>query len=77
MVFLVLRVLWAQSLTRDSLKDDDLAGRMGLQLKELNKIMATLEGHKLVRMYVYPSHILSYIPCPIPIATSPDTARTS
>ena len=49
-----------------SLKDDDLAGRMGLQLKELNKIMATLEGHKLVRMcvpfplphpsfYVYPS----------------------
>ena len=37
---------------RDSLKDDDLAGRMGLQLKELNKIMATLEGHKLVRMYV-------------------------
>ncbi|KAI0754207.1 TFIIE alpha subunit-domain-containing protein [Daedaleopsis nitida] len=33
------------------LKDDDLAGRMGLQLKELNKIMATLEGHKLVRIY--------------------------
>ena len=50
---------------------------MGLQLKELNKIMATLEGHKLVRMYVYPLHSLSYIPCPIPIATSPDTARTS
>ena len=35
-----------------SLKDDDLAGRMGLQLKELNKIMAMLEGHKLVRMCV-------------------------
>ncbi|KAJ2982066.1 hypothetical protein NUW54_g10795 [Trametes sanguinea] len=34
-----------------SLKDDDLAGRVGLQLKELNKIMATLEGHKLVRIY--------------------------
>ena len=25
---------------------------MGLQLKELNKIMATLETHKLVRMYI-------------------------
>ncbi len=36
-------------LTHSSLKDDDLAGRMGLQLKELNKIMATLETHKLVR----------------------------
>ncbi|KAJ2970830.1 hypothetical protein NUW54_g12643 [Trametes sanguinea] len=34
-----------------NLKDDDLAGRVGLQLKELNKIMATLEGHKLVRIY--------------------------
>lgn len=33
------------------LKDDDLAGRMGLQLKELNKIMAVLENHKLVRIY--------------------------
>ena len=35
-----------------SLKDDDLAGRMGLQLKELNKIMAVLETDRLVRMYV-------------------------
>jgi len=33
------------------LKDDDLAGRMGLQLKELNKVMAVLENHKLVRIY--------------------------
>ncbi|KAF9809972.1 hypothetical protein IEO21_07202 [Rhodonia placenta] len=33
------------------LKDDDLAGRMGLQLKELNKIMAVLENHRLVRVY--------------------------
>ncbi|KAH8082851.1 TFIIE alpha subunit-domain-containing protein [Cristinia sonorae] len=33
------------------LKDDDLAGRMGLQLKELNKVMAVLENDKLVRIY--------------------------
>ncbi|KAI0726537.1 TFIIE alpha subunit-domain-containing protein [Fomitopsis betulina] len=33
------------------LKDDDLAGRMGLQLKELNKVMAVLEGDRLVRIY--------------------------
>lgn len=33
-----------------SLKDDDLAGRMGLQLKELNKVMAVLENDRLVRM---------------------------
>ena len=32
------------------LKDDDLAGRMGLQLKELNKVMAALENDRLVRM---------------------------
>lgn len=36
-----------------SLKDDDLAGRMGLQLKELNKIMAVLENDRLVRMCVF------------------------
>ncbi|KAH9924074.1 TFIIE alpha subunit-domain-containing protein [Fomitopsis serialis] len=33
------------------LKDDDLAGRMGLQLKELNKIMAVLEGDRLVKIH--------------------------
>ncbi|CAL1699012.1 unnamed protein product [Somion occarium] len=33
------------------LKDDDLAGRMGLQLKELNKVMAVLENDKLVRIH--------------------------
>ena len=37
---------------RDRLKDDDLAGRMGMQLKELNKIMAMREAHKLVQLYV-------------------------
>ncbi|KAJ2979033.1 hypothetical protein NUW54_g11201 [Trametes sanguinea] len=45
-------VVMDQLVRHPVLKDDDLAGRMGLQLKELNKIMATLEGHKLVRMYV-------------------------
>ena len=35
-----------------SLKDDDLAGRMGLQLKELNKITVVLENDKLLRVYV-------------------------
>ncbi|KAL6300958.1 TFIIE alpha subunit-domain-containing protein [Sparassis latifolia] len=33
------------------LKDDDLAGRMGLQLKELNKVMAVLDNDKLVRVH--------------------------
>jgi len=33
-----------------SLKDDDLAGRMGLQPKELNKIIAVLAGDSLVKM---------------------------
>ncbi|KAI0315706.1 TFIIE alpha subunit-domain-containing protein [Amylostereum chailletii] len=33
------------------LKDDDLAGRMGLQLKELNKIMAVLESDRLVQVH--------------------------
>ncbi|KAI0628573.1 TFIIE alpha subunit-domain-containing protein [Trametes polyzona] len=44
-------VVMDQLVRHPVLKDDDLAGRMGLQLKELNKIMATLEGHKLVRIY--------------------------
>ncbi|KAI0048968.1 hypothetical protein FA95DRAFT_1489994 [Auriscalpium vulgare] len=33
------------------LKDDDLAGRMGLQLKELNKLMAVLEKDRLVQVH--------------------------
>ncbi|RPD63162.1 hypothetical protein L226DRAFT_528029 [Lentinus tigrinus ALCF2SS1-7] len=44
-------VVMDQLIRHPILKDDDLAGRMGLQLKELNKIMATLETHKLVRSY--------------------------
>ena len=36
-----------------SIKDDDLAGRMGLALKELGKVMAVLENDKLIRVYVY------------------------
>ena len=31
------------------LKDDDLAGRVGLQVKELNKLMATLEKDGLIQ----------------------------
>ncbi|KII87796.1 hypothetical protein PLICRDRAFT_42295 [Plicaturopsis crispa FD-325 SS-3] len=33
------------------LKDDDLAGKVGLQAKELNKLMATLSNDKLVQIY--------------------------
>ncbi|EJD39595.1 hypothetical protein AURDEDRAFT_116120 [Auricularia subglabra TFB-10046 SS5] len=33
------------------LKDDDLAGRLGLQLKELGKLTATLCNHRLVSKY--------------------------
>ncbi|KAF4583422.1 TFIIE alpha subunit family protein [Pleurotus pulmonarius] len=33
------------------LKDDDLAGRMGLQAKELNKLMAVLSNDRLVKIY--------------------------
>lgn len=36
-----------------SLKDDDLAGRMGLQLKELNKVMVVLEKDQLIKVYVF------------------------
>lgn len=39
-----------------SLKDDDLAGRMGLQAKELNKLMAVLAADRLVQAYVYGFH---------------------
>lgn len=35
-----------------SLKDDDLAGRMGLQAKELNKLMAVLGNDRLVHVQV-------------------------
>lgn len=35
-----------------SLKEDDLAGRLGLQLKELSKITAVLQADKLVKMYI-------------------------
>jgi len=35
-----------------SLKDDDLAGRMGLQPKELNKVIALLSSHRLVQVCV-------------------------
>ncbi len=35
-----------------SLKDDDLASRLGLQSKELNKIVAVLSNDKLVKVYV-------------------------
>ncbi|KAH7913129.1 TFIIE alpha subunit-domain-containing protein [Hygrophoropsis aurantiaca] len=33
------------------LKDDDLAGRMGLQAKELNKLMAVLGNDRLIQVY--------------------------
>lgn len=33
-----------------SLKDDELAGRMGLQPKELNKVIAVLSNDSLVKM---------------------------
>jgi hypothetical protein len=39
-----------------SLKDDDLAGRMGLQAKELNKLMAVLAADRLVQACVYSFH---------------------
>ena len=34
------------------LKDEELAGRIGLQAKELNKLMAVLTNDRLVHMYV-------------------------
>lgn len=39
-----------------SLKDDDLAGRMGLQPKELNKVIAVLSNDSLVKMCVLSTH---------------------
>jgi hypothetical protein len=32
-----------------SLRDDDLAGRVGLNVKDLNRMMATLVSHRLVQ----------------------------
>lgn len=39
----------------NSLKDDDLAGRLGLQLKELTKLVTVLDKAGLVKTYVHPS----------------------
>jgi hypothetical protein len=36
-----------------SLKDDDLAGRVGLQVKELNKLTATLEKDGLIQTQAF------------------------
>ncbi|EIM89126.1 uncharacterized protein STEHIDRAFT_154810 [Stereum hirsutum FP-91666 SS1] len=43
-------VVMDQLARHEVLKDDDLAGRMGLQLKELNKIMAVLENDGLIQV---------------------------
>jgi transcription initiation factor TFIIE subunit alpha len=42
---MLILLIWAHSL-----KDDDLAGRMGLQPKELNKVIAVLSNDCLVKM---------------------------
>ncbi|KIP06485.1 hypothetical protein PHLGIDRAFT_13874 [Phlebiopsis gigantea 11061_1 CR5-6] len=44
-------VVMDQLVRHPVLKDDDLAGRMGLQLKELNKVMVVLENDKLIRVH--------------------------
>jgi transcription initiation factor IIE alpha subunit len=46
-VLLFVLVIHHKSIYR--LKDDDLAGRVGLQVKELNKLMATLEKDGLIQ----------------------------
>ena len=38
------------TLTAHSLKDDDLAGHLGLQVKELSKLMAVLRNDHLVHV---------------------------
>lgn len=47
-------IIWPLNLQDEpstgSLKDDDLAGRMGLQVKELSKVTAVLENDKLVKV---------------------------
>jgi len=44
-------ILMDQLARNQVLKDDDLASRMGLQAKELNKLTAALVNHKLVKIY--------------------------
>ncbi|KAI0806213.1 TFIIE alpha subunit-domain-containing protein [Irpex lacteus] len=44
-------VVMDQLVRHTVIKDDDLAGRMGLALKELGKVMAVLENDKLIRVY--------------------------
>lgn len=44
-----------------SLKDDDLAGRMGLQPKELNKVIAVLSNDCLVKMWVLTHNSKGYL----------------
>ncbi|TFY82463.1 hypothetical protein EWM64_g1548 [Hericium alpestre] len=44
-------VVMDQMARHQVLKDDDLAGRMGLQLKELNKVMAVLEKDRLIQVH--------------------------
>lgn len=44
-------VVMDQLVRHPVLKDDDLAGRMGLQLKELNKVMVVLEKDQLIKVY--------------------------
>jgi transcription initiation factor TFIIE subunit alpha len=41
-----------------SLKDDELAGRVGLQPKELNKVIAVLANDALVKVYVWEAIVL-------------------
>jgi len=44
-------ILMDQLARNPVLKDDDLASRMGLQAKELNKLTAALVHHKLIKIY--------------------------
>ncbi|GJE85312.1 TFIIE alpha subunit-domain-containing protein [Phanerochaete sordida] len=44
-------VVMDQLVRHPVLKDDDLAGRMGLQLKELNKVMVVLENDRLIKVH--------------------------
>ena len=57
----------------DSLKDDELAGRLGLQLKELTKLVTVLDKAGLVKTYVPPVAR----PLDTPYSPYADTARTS
>ena len=48
----VISLLWRTYISRvnSRLKEDDLAGRLGLQLKELSKLTAVLNADKLLKM---------------------------